>query len=207
MGFLDRYLNSRLAGHTSYDEWRPEEKLRYFTYFPKDVKTVLDVGCGIGELMWLLKNKGYNVKGCDADIVCIRKAKTIVEKTKYAEAQKLSEYYPDNSFDLLTCLNVLEHCRSPYMALKELKIVTRKYVLVAVPNARYIAHDERDTHLYSWNEKTFKNILENVGFKILTFSEDWVNVIPNLLRITPLLNPILLKIFWGPMELIALVQK
>jgi SAM-dependent methyltransferase len=207
MGFLSGYLKSRLVGHLDYDSWRPEEKRKYLKYFPKNVTTVLDVGCGRGELLWLLKNKGFKVEGCDTDAVCIRKARSIIEEVKYADIEKLSECYTNDSFDLLTCLHVLEHCHSPYAALKELKIVTRRYILVAVPNARYIAHEERDTHLYSWNEKTFKNILENTGLKILLFSRDWVNIFPNLLRMTPILNVILLRIFFGPMELIALVEK
>ncbi len=207
MGFLNRYLKPRLAGHLDYESWRPKEKLKYLRYFPRDVVTVLDVGCGRGELLWILKNDGFKVEGCDTDDVCIRKAKSIFKEVNYADVEKLSEYYLGDSFDLVTCLHTLEHCPSPYLALEELKIVTRKYVLVAVPNARYIAHDARDTHLYSWNEKTFRNLLENVGFKILMLSEGWVNIFPNLLRVTPILNMILLKIFWGPMELTALVRK
>lgn len=181
MKFFDKYLRSKLAGHIGYDKFRPEEKLRYLKYFPKDVVSVLDVGCGLGELLFVLKNKGYYVEGCDIDVICIKNAKNIVSKVKFADVQYLTKYYPINSFDLITCLHVLEHLQSPYQALLEIKEVTRKYALFAVPNARYITFEERETHLYSWNKTTLKNLLQNVGFKIVILSEDWINPIPNVL--------------------------
>lgn len=190
-----------------YGLWRPEEKLKYLAYFPKNVATILDVGCGQGELLYTLKNKGFNVQGCDTDELCIKEAQHVIKDVRYADIERLSEYYPSRSFDLLTCLHVLEHCHSPYTALNETKIVTKRYALFAVPNARHIAHNERDMHLYSWNEKTFRNILESVGFNILKLSEDWINVIPNVLRIAPVLNRVLLRAFWEPIELVAIVQK
>jgi len=125
---------------------------------------------------------------------------------KYANVENLSKYYPPNSFDLLTCLHVLEHCRHPYKVLKELKKVTKKYILIAVPNARYIIQEEREAHLYSWNESSLRNLLKDLEFKIIILSEEWVNVIPNVLRMAPIINRVLLKLFYKPMELIALIK-
>lgn len=207
MKSLDKYLKSTLAGHIGYDSWMPQEKRRYLQYFPTDVETVLDVGCGLGELIWILKNNGYAVEGCDFDNVCIEKAKTIVNKVKYADVQKLSDYYQTNSFDLITCTHLLEHLPSPYEALTEIRKVTKKYVVLAVPNARYITFDERETHLFSWNSTTLKNFIEHAGFKIISLSYDWPNVIPNILKLAPFLNRMLLRVFYDPFELIALTQK
>ena len=207
MGFLNRCLQFRLAGHLDCDRWALEEKRKYLRFFPKDVATVLDVGCGRGELLWLLRNDGFEVAGCDIDRICISKARSITEEVKYADIGTLSRFYSDNSFDLVTCLHVLEHCPCPFTALGEVRTVTKRYVLIAVPNARYIVHDERDTHLYSWNKKTLEKLLGKVGFKTLALSEDYVNIFPNVLRIAPVLSKVLLRIFWGPMELIALVQR
>jgi SAM-dependent methyltransferase len=204
---VDKHLKSTLVGHIDYDYWMPEEKLKYLKYFPKDVKTVLDVGCGVGELSWLLKKKGYTVEGCDFDDVCIEKTKAIVSKVKFADVQKLSSYYPANSFDLITCTHILEHLPSPHEALTEIRKVTKKYALIAVPNARYITYDERETHLFSWNSITLKNLLEDAGFKTVLLSTDWTNIIPNILRLAPFLNRILLRVFYDPLELIALIQK
>lgn len=204
---IDFYPKSKLAGHVGYDSWLPEEKYKYLKYIPKDVETVLDVGCGLGELLWILKNGGYEVEGCDFDEICIEKARSIVDKVKYADVQKLSNFYQTNSYDLVACTHLLEHLTNPYEALTEIGKVTKKYVLLAVPNARYITFDERETHLFSWNSVTLRNLVENAGFKITTLTYDWVNIIPNVLKFAPFLNRILLRVMYNPLELIALIQK
>jgi SAM-dependent methyltransferase len=186
----DDFLKSRSHSHLDYYGWSPQEKLKYFDFVPDKVTTVLDVGCGRGEMLWLLKTRGFKVAGCDIDSFCLKKASSIVKEVKYANVEELSAYYPSESFDLITCLHVLEHCRSPYACLTEIGIVSRKFVLVAVPNARYIIHDERETHLYSWNVGTLANLLGEVGFQVQKLSEDWVNRFPNILKTTPILHKI-----------------
>jgi hypothetical protein len=52
-----------------------------------------------------------------------------------------------------------------------------------------------------------KNLLESVGFKIIILSEEWTNPIPNVLKFTPILAKILLRILYDPLELVALVRK
>ena len=61
MNFIDRYLKSKLVGHIGYDVWRPNEKKKYLRYIPNDVKTILDIGCGLGEFLWILQKNGYEI--------------------------------------------------------------------------------------------------------------------------------------------------
>lgn len=195
-----------MQSHIDYDTWLVREKVKYLDFPPKGVTTVLDVGCGRGELLHLLKGKGFKIEGCDIDDMLLEKSAAFAQ-VKRANILELSQVYPENSFDLITCLHVLEHSLHPYLALQELKKVTKKYTLLAVPNARYIAHDERITHLYSWNGDTLKNLLEKAGLKILNLKQDRTNMFPNVIRFTPVINRIILKIFTGPNELMALCSK
>jgi 2-polyprenyl-3-methyl-5-hydroxy-6-metoxy-1,4-benzoquinol methylase len=190
----------------NYEKFQPKSKIKYLEYIPKDVVSILDVGCGLGEFLFILKERGYKVEGCDIDIVCVKRAKNITE-VKVADVHRLTECYPTNSFDLVTCLHVLEHLKSPYEALNEIKKVTKKYALFAVPNARYITFEERETHLFSWNKSTLKNLLESVGFKIIILSEEWINPIPNVLKVSPIFSKILFRILYDPLDLVALVRK
>lgn len=48
-----------MIGHTDYDTWVVREKVKYLQFFPEGVSSVLDVGCGQGELLYLLKVKGH----------------------------------------------------------------------------------------------------------------------------------------------------
>lgn len=199
-------MANKLEGHIDYNRWLIEGKRKYLQFFPQGITTVLDVGCGRGEFLCLLGEKGFEATGCDTDDVCLQKS-SLFATVKKVDILELSQTYPDNSFDLISCLHTLEHTLHPYNALLELKRVTRRYILLAVPNARYIAWDERETHLYSWNGETLGNLIEHTGLRILKLQQDRTNVFPNVVRFTPVINRILLKLFIGSNELIALCSK
>jgi len=204
---LIRYLTESRKGHISKRNFKPESKLHYLSYIPLDVNTILDVGCGYGELLFLLKQKGYKVSGCDIYDELIKKAKQISEDVILADAEQLTNFYPFNNFDLVSLIHVLEHLPNPLKALLEAKAVSKKYVLLAVPNARYVLHDERETHLYSWNSVTLTNLIKKAGLTILTLSENPVNLFPNIIRVSPIISRILIKFLWEPMEIICLTGK
>lgn len=65
--------------------------------------TILDVGCGAGSLMRLLKKKGFNrVKGIDISPVAAK-----LSGGRVASATKIP--YKSNSFDCVIGLSVIEH--------------------------------------------------------------------------------------------------
>ncbi len=78
-------------------------------------KSVLDVGCGGGILAESMATKGAEVVGLDAEEEAIATAK------KHASANHLSvdyicqpiEEYPDRLFDVVTCMEMLEHVSEP----------------------------------------------------------------------------------------------
>lgn len=199
-------MTNNLEGHLEYDTWSIREREKYLQFIPHNIISMLDVGCGRGEFLSLLREKGFKAEGCDLDEVCLEKSSRFAP-VKRADILQLSQAYPENSFDLVSCLHTLEHVLHPYIALLELKKITRKYILLAVPNARCIAWDERKTHLYSWNADTLRNLIERAGLKIIKVQRDRTNVFPNILRSTPFINRVLLKLFIGPNELIVLCRK
>lgn len=101
-------------------------------FIPSDVKTLLDVGCGNGIFTNYLADlrKDINVVGFDRS----------AEALKYIKTEKMqgditSISADDNSFDCITCLEVIEHLPIPTYnnALNELARVSKKYVIVSVP--------------------------------------------------------------------------
>lgn len=195
-----------MESHIDYNLWLIYEKAKYLEYLPEDVKNILDVGCGRGEWLCLLKKKNINLHGCDIDEECIRKSSQFAG-VKKVDIMQLTKIYQDNQFDMVTAFHLLEHTSCPLTALEQMKRITCKYILLAVPNARYTAYDERPTHLYSWNGDTLKNLIEKAGLQILMLKQDRTNIFPNILRFTPIINRILLHLFIGPNELIALCLK
>lgn len=89
--------------------------------------TLLDAGCRTMALKPLLK-------GCEeyfgTDLIP-------AEGVLQCDLEKRLPF-DDNSFDIVTALDVLEHLENPHGALKELCRVARKSVMVSLPNMFYL---------------------------------------------------------------------
>lgn len=90
-------------------------------------KNVLEIGIGNGNVSLLLKNFGYEVTTCDFD----KELKPDV----VADIRKLP--FKDNSFDTSLACEILEHIpfEDVLKALRELRRVTKKYVIISLPNS------------------------------------------------------------------------
>ena len=87
-------------------------------------KKVLDVGCGGGILAEALNELGASVTGIDASENTIGVAKThsksIGSDVKYIQntIEEFTSSYPEERFDVITCLELLEHVPSPNEIIK-----------------------------------------------------------------------------------------
>ncbi len=124
-------------------------------------KNILDVGCGTGYVTKRIAKINPNIIAVDTDKKRIELAK---EYTQYKVDFRVIEPgilpFPDNSFDLVTCLEVLEHVSDYIGFIKELKRVSRKYVIITVPNEPYfrLANFFRGRHL-----KTLGNVPDHLN--------------------------------------------
>ncbi len=136
--------------------------------------SVLDVGCGEGFTLNKLQQAkiGKKLEGIeyidDAITLGNKLHPTLV--IKKGDIYKLP--YKANSFDVVVCTEVLEHLDDPGKALMELKRVTKKYVVLSVPNEPLFtiqrilrgmnvlklgAHPE---HLQHWSAGAFKQFVK-----------------------------------------------
>lgn len=84
---------------------------------------VLDVGCGGGILCEAMAKEGAKVTGIDAESEAIHVAQ------KHAKANHLNidysctavEVYENHCFDVVTCMEMLEHVQNPELVLKHCK--------------------------------------------------------------------------------------
>lgn len=110
------------------DQERIEETT---SLIPSDVQTILDVGCGNGWFINSLHTRYQRVVGLDSS----QKALEYVQ-TEKIHGDIIALPFETESFDLVTCLEVLEHL--PYATfikgLSELERVSKKYIIVSVPN-------------------------------------------------------------------------
>ena len=101
---------------------------------PKDVKTILDIGCGNGVITNELA-KLYQVTGLDRS----RKALSFV-KTENIQSSSDNIPLPDRSFDLIFSSELMEHLPEEVFikTINEMKRLTKKYILITVPFAENI---------------------------------------------------------------------
>ena len=98
--------------------------------------SILDVGCGEGFTLHKLQEAGIGKKL--EGIEYLKRAIALGKKQyphlliKQGSIYELP--YKANSFDLVLCTEVLEHMDDPKKALSELVRVSKKYLLLSVPN-------------------------------------------------------------------------
>ena len=99
-------------------------------------KSILDVGCGEGFTLERLKKKkiGKQLSGIDFLETAIKIGKKERPHLDLSVGNIYDIPFKENSFDLVICSEVLEHIDDPMRGLKELKRVTKKYVVLSVPN-------------------------------------------------------------------------
>ena len=139
---------------------------------PSDVNSILDVGCGGG----VFANRAKDVI---KSIVAVDRSRSAL---KYVEVPcvlgDISHLpFKDSSFDLVTCLEVLEHIplANYSLALSELSRISKKYIIVTVPYKENIKSKRVECpkclclfhmyyHLRTFNEKNLAKLFGDTCF-------------------------------------------
>jgi SAM-dependent methyltransferase len=97
---------------------------------PGGVDSLLDVGCGDGRITNRLAERIPRVVGVDASAAALR---YVDGEARQGPVDRLD--FPDDSFDLVACLEVIEHLPDGVFeaCLAEIQRVARRYVLLSVP--------------------------------------------------------------------------
>ena len=100
-----------------------------------EYSTVLDVGCGEGNLLSYLggPDDGRRYSAVDYDEAEVAKARVNIPFCTLATASIYSLPFADASFDMVFCTEVLEHIERPEEGMRELQRVASRYVVLSVP--------------------------------------------------------------------------
>jgi 2-polyprenyl-3-methyl-5-hydroxy-6-metoxy-1,4-benzoquinol methylase len=160
---------------------------RLFPYF--DILTrsqkVLDIGCGKGLFLDVLKEQGKETFGFEPDV----NATKILEKKGHGVCSDLSDIQ-DNSFDLITMFQVLEHIENPSVLVHEIYRILKPggYFIVETPNSvsklasnkKFWRALEFPRHLILHSPQSVKHLLDKEAFQTKLF----VRVSPTDIRET-----------------------
>lgn len=140
-----------------------------------EIESVLDVGCGEGFTLNKLSEEGIGKKleGVDFLKTAIDLGKKAHPKLTLNQGNIYKLEYKNNSFDLVMATEVLEHLEDPRKGLKELIRVSKKYLLLSVPNEPFFmgANFLRGKnwsrwgndieHIQHWTSKRFQQFTTN----------------------------------------------
>jgi methionine biosynthesis protein MetW len=140
--------------------------------------SVLDIGCGDGLLLSMLKN---NVsEGIDISEEGVKKCLEKGMKATLCDFSKDKLPFEDNAFDYVVMLDVLEHVYAPQELLEEARRVSKRYIVISVPNFSSLPAriqmllgkvPENNTpqkgHIYWFNLRVLCGMLEENDLKIV----------------------------------------
>ncbi len=134
----------------------------------------IDIGCGTGEVLLRAKDEFDELVGIENNKNAINFAKSKVNnisKIQLINSKDGKIPYPNEYFDIATCLDVLEHMRDSKKCLREIWRVLRpqSQLIVTVPNWYDIVNmrffKKNSLHVQAHSPFGWINILRETGFK------------------------------------------
>jgi trans-aconitate methyltransferase len=132
-------------------------------------KSVLDAGCGTGVLLQQILNKYPNAQltGSEYSPQGLEFAKKRLPQGEF-HVLDLSKETLDRKFDLITCIDVLEHIHDDRAALKNLLAMTGGHMILSVPiGPLFKAEVDRMGHVHGYSRPELEKKIREAGFEIV----------------------------------------
>lgn len=143
---------------------------------------LLDVGCGIGAFLHVMKAKGWQVEGVEPDEDTRRRARSLFQLSLKDPATLFD--FPHASFNAITLWHVLEHVHDLHNYVEQLKLLLKKdgKIFIAVPNYRSLDADiyrlkwaayDVPRHLYHFTPKAIEVLMHQHGLNVEARKPMW----------------------------------
>jgi SAM-dependent methyltransferase len=169
MASEERFKGANVIDAGKLSPYWGEHSARYVFALPYiENKSVLDIACGTGYGLGLLKSKARLVTGVDVNIEAAKEARNECDKkSAVLLGDGLNLPFTDESFDVITSFETLEHLHERPRFLTELKRVLRSegVLLLSTPNANYTkpvnSKPSNPFHIFEYTPEELRTELEN----------------------------------------------
>lgn len=144
----------------------------YLPYF-KDCRQVLDIGCGRGEFLELLREHDIDGKGIDANQIMVQYCQNKKLNVEHVHALSYLEALADESLDGIFAAQFVEHCSPKHLArflqLCYAKLQPQSYLVLETQNPQSLfalSHFYRDlSHDKPVHPDALQYLLKTIGFE------------------------------------------
>ncbi len=128
---------------------------------------ILDVGCGAGKLLEELKKSGWQADGVDMVLAQSRQRGLSIKK---ADLQSERLPFAANHFDLIVCLDTLEHMKDDKRLVNEMIRVAKKggIIIISVPAYQWLFSywDKMLGHFRRYNSNSLIKVLPKKSIRV-----------------------------------------
>ncbi len=138
--------------------------------------SILDIGCGTGELLGYFQKKGWETKGIEPD----KNAREVAINKNNIDAvdEILIDKIPGSSFDVVSMWHVLEHVLDLNCRIKDVKRITKNNgtMIFALPNlnspdskkyGKYWSALDVPRHLYHFTQESFEKLISKHDLELV----------------------------------------
>ncbi len=106
----------------------PKNRIEAAYYLAGKGASVLDVGCGYGNLLYKMKDNFDKLYGVEINKTRVEKARELLKDNNFEITQTTVESanFPDEFFDVVVSSDVIEHISDVFSAFKEMTRILKK---------------------------------------------------------------------------------
>ncbi len=136
----------------------------------------LDIGCGSGYYLYLLKQKGFYCEGVErSNMMCEMINKHYKIKCTNTSFEELKV---ENKFDVVSIITVLEHLYNPKRCVEKISNLIKEngHLFIEIPDTEFPRHDILPDylafeHIHHWTKNSISNLLQLSGFEIIHYEQ------------------------------------